>query len=136
VLRSGVPVRLSGGIAGCAGKWQPLTDDSFYDDSFYSEERLIISGAERWVQRNTTERNRVAQFAESKNESRMTLKVVLALVGLIFFVRQDRGTSMMFSIYVTLRVFLLLAIRNPHCMVKLCSCRRDGHSGNAGHGFS
>jgi hypothetical protein len=50
------------------------------------------------------------------------LKIVLALVGLIFlalayplivFVRQDPGTSMMFSIYVTLGVFLLLAIRNP-----------------------
>jgi hypothetical protein len=52
----------------------------------------------------------------------LALKIVLALVGLIFlalayplivFVRQDPGTSMMFSIYVTLGVFLLLAIRNP-----------------------
>ena len=52
----------------------------------------------------------------------MALKVVLALVGLLFlasayplivFVRQDPGLSMMFSIYVTLGVFLLLAIRNP-----------------------
>ena len=52
----------------------------------------------------------------------VTLKVVLALVGVIFlalayplilFVRQDPATSMMFSIYVTLGVFLLLAIRNP-----------------------
>jgi len=52
----------------------------------------------------------------------VTLKVALALVGLIFlalayplilFVRQDPGTSMMFSIYVTLGVFLFLAIRNP-----------------------
>src|SRR5580700_7654335 len=50
------------------------------------------------------------------------LKMVLALVGLLFlaltyplimFVRQDPGTSMMFSLYVTLGVFLLLAIRNP-----------------------
>jgi hypothetical protein len=50
------------------------------------------------------------------------LKIVLALVGLLFlaltypliiFVRQDPGTSMMFSLYVTLGVFLLLAIRNP-----------------------
>ena len=47
---------------------------------------------------------------------------MLGLVGLIFLalaypliliVRQDPGTSMMFSIYVTLGVFLLLAIRNP-----------------------
>jgi hypothetical protein len=47
---------------------------------------------------------------------------VLALVGLLFlaliyplitFVRQDPALSMMFSIYVTLGVFLLLAIRNP-----------------------
>jgi hypothetical protein len=50
------------------------------------------------------------------------LKIVLALVGLLFlalafpllvFVRQDPALSMMFSIYVTLGVFLLLAIRNP-----------------------
>jgi hypothetical protein len=52
----------------------------------------------------------------------MALKIVLALVGLLFvasayplmmFVRQDPALSMMFSIYVTLGVFLLLAIRNP-----------------------
>src|SRR5580704_17309569 len=52
----------------------------------------------------------------------VALKIVLALVGLLFlaltyplmmFVRQDPATSMMFSIYVTLGVFLLLAIRNP-----------------------
>jgi hypothetical protein len=52
----------------------------------------------------------------------LALKMVLGLVGLVFlalayplilFVRQDPGTSMMFSIYVTLGVFLLLAIRNP-----------------------
>ncbi len=50
------------------------------------------------------------------------LKIVLALVGVIFlllaypmivFVRQDASLSMMFSLYVTLGVFLLLAIRNP-----------------------
>ena len=50
------------------------------------------------------------------------LKIVLALVGLVFlalaypliiFVRQDPALSMMFSLYVTLGVFLLLAIRNP-----------------------
>ena len=52
----------------------------------------------------------------------LALKIVLGLVGLIFlamayplilFVRQDPATSMMFSLYVTLGVFLLLAIRNP-----------------------
>jgi uncharacterized protein DUF6632 len=52
----------------------------------------------------------------------VALKIVLALVGVLFlalayplimFVRQDPGTSMMFSIYVTLGVFLILAIRNP-----------------------
>jgi hypothetical protein len=52
----------------------------------------------------------------------VALKVLLALVGLSFlalayplilFVRRDPGTSMMFSIYVTLGVFLLVAIRNP-----------------------
>jgi hypothetical protein len=50
------------------------------------------------------------------------LKIVLALVGFVFlalaypmiiFVRQDPSMSMMFSLYVTLGVFLLLAIRNP-----------------------
>jgi hypothetical protein len=52
----------------------------------------------------------------------VALKTVLALVGLLFlalayplilFVRQDPATSMMFSVYVTLGVFLILAIRNP-----------------------
>ena len=52
----------------------------------------------------------------------LALKIVLALVGLIFlglgyplilFMRRGPGTSMMFSLYVTLGVFLLLAIRNP-----------------------
>ena len=52
----------------------------------------------------------------------LALKIVLALVGLLFlalaypmmiFVRQDPSMSMMFSLYVTLGVFLLLAIRNP-----------------------
>lgn len=50
------------------------------------------------------------------------LKVALGLVGLIFlasvyplviFIRQAPALSMMFSLYVTLGVFLLLAIRNP-----------------------
>ncbi len=52
----------------------------------------------------------------------VALKIALVLVGLPFlasaypltmFVRQDPALSMMFSIYVTLGVFLLLAIRNP-----------------------
>jgi hypothetical protein len=52
----------------------------------------------------------------------LALKIVLALVGVVFlllayplivFVRQDPALSMMFSLYVTLGVFLLLAIRNP-----------------------
>lgn len=52
----------------------------------------------------------------------LALKIVLALVGLLFsalsypmvvFIRQDPAMSMMFSLYVTLGVFLLLAIRNP-----------------------
>src|SRR5580693_2801410 len=52
----------------------------------------------------------------------MALKVVLAVVGVLFlalgyplvmFARQDPAVSMMFSLYVTLGVFLLLAIRNP-----------------------
>ena len=52
----------------------------------------------------------------------VALKIVLALVGLLFlaltypliiFARQDPSMSMMFSLYVTLGVFLLLAVRNP-----------------------
>ena len=52
----------------------------------------------------------------------LALKIVLAVVGLIFiglcypmvvFIRQEPALSMMFSLYVTLGVFLLLAIRNP-----------------------
>jgi len=52
----------------------------------------------------------------------LALKVVLAAVGLLFvallypmvvFVRQAPALSMQFSLYVTLGVFLLLAIRNP-----------------------
>ena len=52
----------------------------------------------------------------------LALKVVLAVVGVLFlalsypmivFVRQDPALSMMFSLYITLGVFLLLAIRNP-----------------------
>ena len=52
----------------------------------------------------------------------LALKIVLAFVGLLFlalaypmalFMRQDPALSMMLSLYVTLGVFLLLAIRNP-----------------------
>jgi hypothetical protein len=50
------------------------------------------------------------------------LKIALAVVGLLFvalgypmvvFIRQEPALSMMLSLYVTLGVFLLLAIRNP-----------------------
>jgi hypothetical protein len=50
------------------------------------------------------------------------LKIMLGVVGVIFvalafplfvFVRQEPALSMMFSLYVTLGIFLLLAIRNP-----------------------
>src|SRR5437764_13124593 len=59
---------------------------------------------------------------ETSMNREVSLKIVLAFVGLLFlalayplmmFVRQDPALSMMFSIYVTLGVFLLLAIRNP-----------------------
>jgi hypothetical protein len=52
----------------------------------------------------------------------VVLKIVLAVVGLLFlalayplvlFARQDPSLSMMFSLYVTLGVFLLVAIRDP-----------------------
>jgi len=52
----------------------------------------------------------------------VALKVVLAVVGLLFialgypmlvFIRQAPALSMQFSLYVTLGVFLLVAIRNP-----------------------
>jgi hypothetical protein len=52
----------------------------------------------------------------------LALKIVLALVGLLFlalvypmvlFMRQEPALSMMLSLYVTLGVFLLLAIPNP-----------------------
>ncbi len=52
----------------------------------------------------------------------VTLKIVIAVVGLLFvaltyplivFARQEPALSMMLSLYVTLGVFLLLAVRNP-----------------------
>lgn len=50
------------------------------------------------------------------------LKIVLAVVGVLFllmaypmvvFVRQEPALSMMMSVYATLGIFLLLAVRNP-----------------------
>jgi len=67
------------------------------------------------------DRTRARRGRASMNRE-LALKIVLGLVGLVFlalayplilFMRQDPGTSMMFSLYVTLGVFLLLAIRNP-----------------------
>ncbi|QNI33720.1 hypothetical protein H7849_07305 [Alloacidobacterium dinghuense] len=52
----------------------------------------------------------------------LALKIVLGVVGVVFlalvypmvvFVRQEPALSMMLSLYVTLGIFLLLAIRNP-----------------------
>jgi hypothetical protein len=52
----------------------------------------------------------------------LALKILLAVVGLLFialgypmvvFIRQDPALSMQFSSYVTLGIFLLLAIRDP-----------------------
>lgn len=52
----------------------------------------------------------------------LALKIVLALVGSLFvalvyplamFMRQEPALAMMLSLYVTLGVFLLLAIRDP-----------------------
>ncbi len=50
------------------------------------------------------------------------LKIVLVIVGIVFlllaypmvvFFRQDPSVAMMFSLYVTLGVFLLVAVREP-----------------------
>ncbi len=50
------------------------------------------------------------------------LKIVLVLVGLLFsagiyplmiFVREEPALAMMLSLYVTLGIFLLIAVRNP-----------------------
>jgi hypothetical protein len=52
----------------------------------------------------------------------MVLKIVLTLVGLLFIalvyplvmmLRQEPALSMMLSLYVTLGIFLLLAVRDP-----------------------
>ncbi len=61
-------------------------------------------------------------FGRAHMNRETALKVVLAVVGLLFlalvyplaiFMQQEPALSMMFSLYVTLGVFLLLAIRNP-----------------------
>lgn len=52
----------------------------------------------------------------------LSLQIALAVVGVLFlaltypmvvFVRQDPALSMMLSVYATLGIFLLLAVRNP-----------------------
>lgn len=52
----------------------------------------------------------------------LSLKIVLGIVGVLFvalayplitFAQKEPGLAMMLSLYVTLGVFLLLAIRNP-----------------------
>lgn len=57
-----------------------------------------------------------------KTNRELALKIVLGLAGVLFvaaaypmlvFVRQEPALSMMMSLYATLGVFLLLAIRNP-----------------------
>jgi len=62
------------------------------------------------------------RFGRAEMKREIALKIVLGLVGLIFlalaypaiiFVRQDPSMSMMFGLYVTLGIFLLVAIRNP-----------------------
>jgi hypothetical protein len=59
---------------------------------------------------------------EAHVKKELALKIVLTIVGLIFvalampmvmFMRQEPALAMMLSLYVTLGVFLLLAIRNP-----------------------
>src|SRR5579872_2588480 len=68
------------------------------------------------------ETSALRSIREASMNRLVALKIVLALVGLLFlalayplvlFVRQDPATSMMFSLYVTLGVFLLLAVPNP-----------------------
>jgi hypothetical protein len=69
-----------------------------------------------------TGRNRLARCRVGHMNREKALKIVLVFVGILFlaltyplivFVRQDPSMSMMFSLYVTLGIFLLLAIRNP-----------------------
>lgn len=72
------------------------------------------------------------------------LRVVLVLVGLLFlasiyplivFVRREPALSMMFSLYVTLGVFLLAAVRNPsaHCsLIAFAAWSSLAHAGVMG----
>jgi hypothetical protein len=62
------------------------------------------------------------RFGRAEMKREVALKIVLGLVGVLFlllgypaimFARQDPALSMMFSIYFTLGIFLLIAIRNP-----------------------
>ena len=79
------------------------------------------------------------------------LKVALAVVGLLFialgypmvvFIRQDPALSMQFSLYVTLGIFLLLAIRDPSASRSVIaftawssfSCCAHGYPGVSQHG--
>jgi hypothetical protein len=59
---------------------------------------------------------------EASMNREMVLKIVLTLVGLLFIaliypliimMRQEPALSMMLSLYVTLGIFLLLAVRHP-----------------------
>jgi hypothetical protein len=61
-------------------------------------------------------------FGRTYMNREMALKIVLAVVGVLFlilaypmvtYMRREPALSMMLSVYVTLGVFLLLAIRNP-----------------------
>ena len=66
---------------------------------------------------------RVVHFASRERYlSQRALQVVLVIVGLLFlaaaylviaFIRQEPAVAMMASVYATLGVFLLLAVRNP-----------------------
>jgi hypothetical protein len=81
------------------------------EDSVYADESLnrSLDQAGRAIQRRSMNRE-------------LALKIVLAVVGLLFialgypmvvFIRQAPALSMQFSLYVTLGIFLLLAIRDP-----------------------
>ena len=89
-------------------------------DSFYSEGCLTIPCAEWWVLQGTSASHNIRGLRDESrtgSEDRVGVgRIDLFGNGLSFdslFVRQDPATSMMFSLYVTLGVFMLLAIRNP-----------------------